>query len=356
MKIALITDTHWGARGDSLTFLNYFKKFYDNIFFPYLEEHNIKTCIHLGDVVDRRKFINFKILNDLRENFIDRLWKMGVDTHIIIGNHDTFHKNTNSLNSIEEIFTTYDGQTEPWIYSSPKEVDFDGLGIVMMPWINEDNYGDAMKMIQYCCCQILMGHLEVKGFEQHTGSWNQEGLEARIFEKFDMVMSGHFHHKSDDGTVYYLGNPYEITWSDYKDTRGFHIFDTETRELEHIQNPYRMFHKVFYDDSEETFESLTGKDYSEYEGTYVKLVVQKKTNPFWFDSVMDKLYAANVSDLVVVENFSDFDVSDEDIIDEAQDTLTILSKYVNTLNVENKTELDGLMRSLYNEALTVEAV
>ena len=117
-----------------------------------------------------------------------------------------------------------------------------------------------------------------------------------------------------------------------------------------------MFHKVFYDDSEETFESLTGKDYSEYEGTYVKLVVQKKTNPCWFDSVMDKLYAANVSDLVVVENFSDFDVSDEDIIDEAQDTLTILSKYVNTLNVENKTELDGLMRSLYNEALTVEAV
>ena len=281
---------------------------------------------------------------------------MGVDTHIIIGNHDTFHKNTNSLNSIEEIFTTYDGQTEPWIYSSPKEVDFDGLGIVMMPWINEDNYGDAMKMIQNTSCQILMGHLEVKGFEQHTGSWNQEGLEARIFEKFDMVMSGHFHHKSDDGTVYYLGNPYEITWSDYKDTRGFHIFDTETRELEHIQNPYRMFHKVFYDDSEETFESLTGKDYSEYEGTYVKLVVQKKTNPFWFDSVMDKLYAANVSDLVVVENFSDFDVSDEDIIDEAQDTLTILSKYVNTLNVENKTELDGLMRSLYNEALTVEAV
>ena len=106
MKIALITDTHWGARGDSLTFLNYFRKFYDNVFFPYLEEHNIKTLIHLGDVVDRRKFINFKILNDLRTNFIERLWKMGVDTHIIIGNHDTFHKNTNELNSLQEIFTS----------------------------------------------------------------------------------------------------------------------------------------------------------------------------------------------------------------------------------------------------------
>ena len=71
---------------------------------------------------------------------------------------------------------------------------------------------------------------------------------------------------------------------------------------------------------------------------------------------MDKLYSVNVADLVVVENFSDFDVSDEDIIDEAQDTLTILSKYVDSLNIENKTELNMLMRNLYNEALTVEAV
>ena len=356
MKIALITDTHWGARGDSLTFLRFFKKFYNNVFFPYLEEHNIKTCIHLGDVVDRRKFINFKILNDLRVNFIDRLWKMGVDTHIIIGNHDTFHKNTNDINSVEEIFTTAEGLVEPWMYSSPKEVDFDGLGIVMMPWINEDNYGECMKMIQNTQCQILMGHLEIQGFEQYFGSWNNIGLEARIFNKFDMVMSGHFHHKSDNGTVFYLGNPYEITWSDYKDPRGFHIFDTETRKLEFIHNPYRMFHKVFYDDSEETFESLTEKDYSVYEDTYVKLVVEKKTNPFRFDTVMDKLYSVNVADLVVVENFTDFDIGDDEIIDEAQDTLTILSKYVDTLNVENKKELDDLMRSLYTEALIVETV
>ena len=357
MKIALITDTHWGARGDSLTFLNYFRKFYDTVFFPYLEEHNIKTCIHLGDVVDRRKFINFKILNDLRTNFVERLWKLGIDTHIIIGNHDTFHKNTNELNSLEEIFTTAEGKVEPWMYSSPKEVDFDGLGILMMPWICEENYGECMKAIKNTQCQILMGHLEVKGFEQHIGSWNNEGVEAHIFNKFDMAMSGHFHHKSDNGTVFYLGNPYEITWSDYKDPRGFHIFDTETRTLEFIQNPYRMFHKIYYDDTEETFESITERDYSEYNNTYVKVVIQKKTNPFWFDTVLDKLYAADVANLVVVENFSDLEfMEDDEIIDEAQDTLTILSKYVESLNVENKTELNTLMRNLYNEALTVEAI
>ncbi len=85
-------------------------------------------------------------------------------------------------------------------------------------------------------------------------------------------------------------------------------------------------------------------------------MVEKKTNPFWFDTVMDKLYSVNVADLVVVENFTDFDIGDDEIIDEAQDTLTILSKYVGTLNVENKKELDDLMRSLYTEALTVETV
>ena len=58
MKIALITDTHFGARNDSLLFLDFFRKFYENIFFPTLKERGIKEIIHLGDVVDRRKFIN----------------------------------------------------------------------------------------------------------------------------------------------------------------------------------------------------------------------------------------------------------------------------------------------------------
>ena len=37
MKIALLNDTHFGARNDSNIFDEYFYKFYDNIFFPYLK-------------------------------------------------------------------------------------------------------------------------------------------------------------------------------------------------------------------------------------------------------------------------------------------------------------------------------
>ena len=126
MKIALITDTHWGARNDSVIFSDYFSKFYDNVFFPYIDDHNIKTCIHLGDVVDRRKYINFKTANDLRENFVERLWEMNVDTHMIVGNHDIYYKNTNQVNSLTELFSTADHILEPWIYASPREQEFDG--------------------------------------------------------------------------------------------------------------------------------------------------------------------------------------------------------------------------------------
>jgi len=214
MKIALITDTHFGARNDNVIFSNYFRKFYDNVFFPRIEEYNIKACIHLGDVVDRRKYINFKTANDLRENFVDRLWKMGVDTHFIIGNHDIFYKNTNEINSMTELFSTSDGLYEPWVYSSPREVDFDGTKIIMMPWITSDNYTECMDAIKKTSSQIMMGHLEINGFLMNYNQVCDYGVDMNTFSKFDLVYSGHFHHKSTQGSITYLGNPYEITWAD----------------------------------------------------------------------------------------------------------------------------------------------
>jgi hypothetical protein len=175
------------------------------------------------------------------------------------------------------------------------------------------------------------------------------------FSKFDLVYSGHFHHKSTQGSITYLGNPYEITWSDYNDSRGFHIFDTKTRELEFIQNPYHMFHKIYYDDTKETFETIKEKNYEKYTGSIVKVIVVQKQNPYWFDTMLDELYKVEAVDISVVENI-DLEFEDDDsVIDEAEDTLTILSNYIDTLNIQkDKKELDTLIRTLYNEALDYE--
>ena len=355
MKVAIITDTHFGARNDSQMFSNYFRKFYEEIFFPTLEERDIHTVIHMGDVVDRRKFINWKTVYQMREVFFDVCYSRNINLHIIIGNHDVFFRNTNVVNSMEGLRIENNNQFH--VYTEPTEIELDGTKLFMQPWICDENREQSLKAIQDTEAQILFGHLEVRGFEMHIGSFSREGVDANMFQKFDMAMSGHFHHKSDNGNIYYLGNPYQITWSDYKDPRGFHIFDTNTRELEFILNPLEMFHKIYYDDDKMTLESIQDEDYSQYKDCYVKVVVIKKNNPFWFDTLIDKLYKEDVGDISIVENFDeDFLVGDENLIDEAEDTMTILSKYVNSLNIDNKKELDTLMQSLYTESLSMETV
>ena len=356
MKIALINDTHFGARQDSSAFHNYFMKFYNNVFFPYLEEHQIKTVVHLGDVVERRKFINFNILRKLRAGFVFRLGLMNVDTHIIIGNHDTYWKNTNSVNSMEELFTTFDGSHEPWIYSQPKVVNFDGLDVLMMPWINSDNQEACVNMLRTTKASVVMGHLEVKGFEMYRGHHSDVGQEMSNFQRFDMVMSGHFHHKSDNGTVYYLGAPYEITWSDFQDSRGFHVFDTDSRELTRVENPYRMFHKVYYDDKGKSANEVFPTSYTEFQDTCVKVVVLNKTQPKLFDELLDKLYKQNPIDLSIVEDFTEYDSEVSDEVLQAEDTLTILGKYVDNMELDiKKPKLKGLLNTLYTEAINAES-
>jgi len=350
MKIALITDTHFGARNDSDVFNDYFFKFYDNTFFPYLEEHNIKHCIHLGDITDRRKFINFKTLQKFRHDFIWRLGRMGVDTHVIIGNHDTYFKNTNEVNSMETLFTGFDGQNEPWIHAEPAHIIIDDVKFLFVPWICADNYDHTMKVISETDAEIVLGHLEVRGFTMYKGFTNfDHGLDRKIFDRFELVCSGHFHHKSTQGNITYLGNPYQMTWSDYGDPRGFHIFDTETREIEFVENPYSIFAKLEYNDRDKSYENF---DPSDFKDKYVKVVVINKINAKVFDKVVDLLYNVGVHELKIVEDFSDFDatfVDDKNL--KLDDTLDLLNTYVDEVDTTaDKQRIKTDMKRLYVEA------
>lgn len=353
MKIALITDTHWGCRGDSIQFADYFKKFYDNVFFPTLKEQGIKTIIHLGDIVDRRKYINFVSAKRLREDFMYPAASQGIHVHVILGNHDVYYKNTNEVNAMTEL---YSADTFVNYYSSPTELNFGGEKIMLMPWINSGNYQESMQAIENTKAQILFGHLELKGFEMYKGSPNDHGFDASIFNKFDVVCSGHFHHKSSRGNIHYLGSPYEITWSDYNDPRGFHIFDTDDRSLTFIENPYKMFTKIHYDDEGKKAEDFTSVDFKPLANSFVKVIVRNKTNPYWFDLMMGEMEKAGVVDIQVVEDNYNLNLEDDsDIVDEAEDTVTILKKYVEQINLSvDKNKLDLLMRNLYNEAIALE--
>lgn len=354
MKIALINDTHAGARGDSLLFNEYFFKFWENTFFPYLKENNIKHIIHLGDVVDRRKFINYVILNQWRKRFFDVLKSEGITMDVIVGNHDVTYKNTNEINAMNELFDHYDNIN---VYIEPEFKTYDKLDVQLMPWINSGNYDHSLEVLKNTTAQVVFGHFEISGFEMDRGNVCHEGMNREVFDRFDMVLSGHFHHKSTDGTIYYLGNQYQITWADYGDKRGFHVFDTDTRDLQFVENPYSIFYKISYDDTVQDFEYWKKYDFSQHKDTYVKTVVVNKTNSYLFDFVIDNLYKSGVADISIIEDFTELENENEESVDQAEDTMTILSKYIDglTLNVDS-VKLKSVMRELYVESLNAEIV
>lgn len=347
MKIALINDTHWGARNDSPAFIDYFNKFYEEVFFPYLQDNNIKTLIHLGDVVDRRKFINHNTAHNFKLKFWDKIEQLNLDTHILLGNHDTYYKNTNEVNALQNLNIPKNTK----VYTKSETVTFDGLDILFLPWICDDIMEETLLSIDSSTAQIVMGHLEIKGFEMHKGHINEQGLDKSLFKRFEKVISGHFHKRSDDGHIYYLGSPYEITWSDYNCPKGFHIFDTETRELTRVPNPITVHKKLIYNDKQEDY---TKKDLTQFENTFVKLFISNKTDTDMFDNLVDKFHnEINVHELNIIEDLTSDLTSTvkEDILDQGEDTLTFLGNYIDQIETTlDKTKLKKFAKELYVEA------
>jgi DNA repair exonuclease SbcCD nuclease subunit len=343
MKIAILSDTHWGARGDSQLFLDYFTEFFQDTFFPYLEENKIKTVLHAGDLMDRRKFVNFNVLNHVREYFIQPLKDRGIELHCILGNHDVYYRNTNKINSMRELF-----YNDFHIYEKPTTLEFDGLRIAMLPWVNKENTEEFMKYIQNVNAPILVGHLELDGYEVLRGVKHRGGMSPDIFKRFEKVLSGHFHCKQSQGNIHYLGTQYEITFSDHGEPKGFHVLDTETREIEYIENPNRMFHKLKYSDDD----TYTGAFYNQYTNKYVKVFVSSKKNPVKFDKFLESLYNSQVANLTIVEE-DDLDQEKVDI-DMKKDTLTLIQDEVDMLECEgDKEKIKKMIRDLYMESLTL---
>jgi DNA repair exonuclease SbcCD nuclease subunit len=352
MKIALITDTHWGVRGDIIPFHDYFKKSVHEFFIPELKARGIERIIHLGDLVDRRKYINYMTAHRLRKDFLEPInaeFKMDV----IPGNHDTYFKNTNSLNALSELISGKYQNID--IFTRPQTVTYDDVDILYVPWICDDNREETLDVIKNTTAQIAMGHLELTGFEMYRGHINDHGMDSDIFGRFDVVCSGHFHHKSMAGNITYIGAFTEHTWTDFDDPRGFTVFDTDTRSLEFVRNPFTVFKKIFYDDMSKTMDQVLLHDI-ETKGSIVKVIVKNKTNPYWFDLFIDAIENTAPIDLQVVEDHLNLDIEDDsDIIDEAESTLDIFKKYIEGYEMKNlnKEKLTKKIFELYNEALSL---
>ena len=340
MKILLITDQHFGARNDSLVYVNKYKKFYSETVLPYIDKHKITQVIALGDTFDRRKYVNYSSLQAAKDMWFDPLRERDVKMHMLVGNHDIYYKNTLRTNSPELLLGDYSNIT---VVSDPTELSVGGLDILLLPWICDDNRRRSIESIESSNSTVCLGHLELNDFEPIPGYTMEHGDDPNMFSKFDLVCSGHYHHRSTKGNITYLGNPYQMFWNDYGCDRGFNVLNTDTKKLTFVKNPNSMFHKIYYRDSE-----TATIDYKNLEGSYVKLIVEKKQDQVLFDKTLKKINDSGIVDLKIIEDtFVHLDDVDEDL--EQEDTLSILQNCVK--EIDNKEEVFGILKSLYVEAL-----
>jgi DNA repair exonuclease SbcCD nuclease subunit len=350
-KVAIITDTHFGARNDGPDIMENQKRFYTDVFFPELERNKVTHVLHGGDLVDRRKFVNFKTAYELETTLMKPLFNGGYETHIIAGNHDVSYKDTNRINALDILYR-YAPSDKLKIYDNdPTVVGIGGVDFLLTPWLCDENRESSLKTIAESQASVVLGHFEITGFEMDGGQICVHGLDKSIFGKFDSVWSGHFHNPSEYANIKYLGAPYEMTWSDYNGKRGFHIFDTDTRELQFIQNPFRMFHKIYYDDTEMSIDDVQALDVSTIAGKAIKLMVRRKNNPYIFDILLDKIAEAGALDVKIIDETMRIVHDEAQVIDEAEDTPTIIKKYVETIEVKaDKARVNDLLQNLYKEA------
>jgi len=344
MKILLITDQHFGVRNDNQFFVERYRRFYDTVVIPYIDEHSITHVICLGDTFDRRKSINFSSLAAAKEMWFDQLASRGVTLTMLCGNHDIYYKNTLKINAPSLLLSEYSNVD---IIDHPTQCSVGGVPTLLLPWICDENRAETMQKMSKTDARLCLGHLELNGFEAIPGHKMEHGDDPDIFSQFELVCSGHFHMRSRKANIQYLGNPYQLYWNDYGQTRGFHILNTEDLSLEFVSNPYNTFNKLYYKNNLK----LTEKHLSQLRGTYVKLIVEDKIDQVKFDKTVRILQSANLADLKIVEDVT-YDLGEVDCEGmEIEDTLSILEKCV--AEFSNKDSIFGILKSLYVEAQEV---
>ena len=346
MKVAIITDQHFGMRKGSQIFHDYMKKFYDEVFFPFLDKNKITTVLDLGDTFDNRKSIDFWSLDWAKTNYYDPLALRGIKIYTVVGNHTAYYKNTLGINAIKLLLQEYENVH---LIERPETINVGGLDVCFIPWICVDNETETYEEISNTSATIAMGHLELSGFEAHVGYYMDHGMNREIFSKFKKVFSGHFHHRSNSDNIYYLGNPYQMYWNDFGDTRGFHLFDTQTTKLKFIKNPFVMFSKIYYNDTVNDPDNIKVNDYAD---RFVKLIVEKRTNYYKYDEFIEKLYKIGVHDLKIIDNSQEEINPSGDI--EVEGTLSFLEKYVEEIDYEDKDTLKSIIGSIYSESMQIE--
>ncbi|MCG7944949.1 MAG: metallophosphoesterase [Candidatus Thiodiazotropha taylori] len=341
----IIGDLHIGARNSNKIVEHWQQRFFEEQFWPYIEQHNIKNIIQLGDWFDNRRWINLNSMAFNKAMMVDKINELNITVHTMIGNHDIPYKHSLANNSPQQIMGH---EPNINIWQEPGNFTIDDVNFTMIPWICKENEVECMEAIQEGG-DICIGHFEIAGFNMMQNHKNIDGLNASLFEKWNTVWSGHFHTQSKNANIHYLGTPYQMSWNDFMPKNGFWVFDTHDRSLVFINNPLRYFHRIEWND---------GSNYpvENIENSYVKLSIKKKTDFEAFEKFLDKINFHRPFELKVLEDFEEYSSENiEDLINVAS-TQELINQYIDDVSTEkvNKGKVKEIMQDIYKISLEVE--
>jgi DNA repair exonuclease SbcCD nuclease subunit len=340
MKIAILGDLHFGKHNDSIHLLNYQRKFFEEVFFPYLEKNNITTVIQMGDIFDKRKHINFNTLRHAKEMFFDELKARGITLYAIIGNHDTFFRSTIELNASTELLWGY-----PNIIIIDKPTNMYAFDADFIPWVAPNKEAEYLTFIERSTAKYCFGHLELTNAMISPGVFSTTGMSYKVFENYEKVFSGHYHIQSFYHNIHYIGTPYQLTFIDVSETKGFFIWEPTTNDLEFIENPNMLYVKRLVSNSSDLHKE-------DFEHKYVRLVVSDSTTNKELEKIYHTISEMNAIDIHIQEQVKIVEMREENESLKTRSSLDMIFEAIDEAPDEyNIEEVKIIVHELYQQAM-----
>lgn len=302
----LLSDTHFGVKNNSLTWLKSQTEFIEKQLIPYIKsarKHADEISLyHLGDVFDSRSSINVMVLFKVNE-LLSQL-AMACDKMIILGgNHDYYSPsdtgkyNVNSIDWLElpENCTVLSSE---WLRVGDE---------LFLPWFwfnTPDRLEEAMK-----------ANSDAKIIYTHADLTHLNNTE-KIYMNGRTVFSGHIHTPCINGRLYTLGSCYAITFADANQERGFYTMenlDPNTLEF-HPNTKSIKFHRLHGEEFKNAEKIINPRDYVEL---YMSNAEYSKKETAKIISKINDKCTCNVVISTTIEDAekSVYELRDFDIID-----------------------------------------
>lgn len=203
------------------------------------------TIVFLGDVLDKRHNHSSVLseLTDFLKTFGDK------EIHIISGNHEKFEGSKTALDFLKGINPKWHVYTEPHLVKMP------GVNFAMLPYMtnaelgastNEEGRDMVMSFLRKHEADVMVHHHTMsatKTLGGVTDLFNEVILNKDELRKmYKLVVGGHIHEPSDDGTVYVAGSLFTASAGEH--TRRVLKLDVDTMEVESIPLPVRPIYDV----------------------------------------------------------------------------------------------------------------